>query len=395
MHKQTIRDIDVTGKRVFLRVDYNVQFDGEQILDDMRLRESVPTIRALQERGAKVIACSHRGRPAGKVVEELRNAPVAAYLGQLLGQHVEAVRSCVGPEAEAAVAAMQPGDVVLLENVRFHAEEEANDPEFARQLAQLADVFVCDAFGTAHRAHASVVGVAQYLPAVAGLLMERELDYLGQITAEPKRPFAIILGGAKIADKLGILNHLAQHADLICVGGGIANTFLKAQGIDVGASLVENDRIDDAFEVMRTAALRDDLRLIIPTDVVIADPSGERVSNVSVHRVPPGFRILDIGRQAVEDMREALQPMNTVVWNGPLGFFEREPFDRGTIEVARILAFLPHAVTVVGGGETAAAVQRAEVADRISHVSTGGGASLEMLQGIQLPGVAVLRDRLD
>ena len=391
MHKQTVRDIDVSGKRVFLRVDYNVQFDDGQILDDMRLRESVPTIRELQERGAKIIACSHRGRPGGKVVEELRNAPVAEHLGKLLGQEVKAIRSCVGPEAEAAVAAMQPGDVILLENVRFHAEEEENDPEFARQLASLADIFVCDAFGTAHRAHASVVGIAQHLPAVAGLLMERELDYLEQVIT-PKRPFAIILGGAKIADKLGILNNLARNADLICVGGGIANTFLKAQGIDIGSSLVENDRIDDAFEVMRTAALRDDLRLIIPTDVVIADPGGERVNTVSVNRVPPGFRILDIGRQTVEDMREALQDMNTVVWNGPLGFFEREPFDRGTIEIARSLAFLPHAVTVVGGGETAAAVQRAGVADRISHVSTGGGASLEMLQGITLPGVAVLRD---
>ena len=394
MHKQTIRDIDVSGKRVFLRVDYNVQFDGDQILDDMRLTESLPTIRALQAQGAKIIACSHRGRPAGKVVEELRNAPVAAYLSQLLEQHVEAVQSCVGPEAEAAVAAMHPGDVILLENVRFHPEEEENDPEFARQLASLADLFVCDAFGTAHRAHASVVGVAHHLPAVAGLLMERELDYLERVI-EPKRPFAIILGGAKIADKIGILNNLAHSADLICVGGGIANTFLKAQGIDVGASLVENDRIDDAFEVMRTAAQRDDLRLIIPTDVVIADPSGQRVNNVSVHRVPPGFRILDIGKQTVEDMREALQEMNTVVWNGPVGFFEREPFDRGTIELARTLAFLPHAITVVGGGETAAAVQRAGVADRISHVSTGGGASLEMLQGIQLPGVAVLRDRIE
>ncbi|RLT39036.1 MAG: phosphoglycerate kinase [Chloroflexi bacterium] len=392
MHKQTIRDIDVSGKRVFLRVDYNVQFDDGQILDDMRLRESVPTIRALQECGAKIIACSHRGRPGGKVVEELRNAPVADHLDKLLGQEVKAVRSCVGPEAEAAVAAMQPGDVILLENVRFHAEEEGNDPEFAKQLAALADIFVSDAFGTAHRAHASVVGIAQHLPAVAGLLMERELEYLEQIIT-PKRPFAIILGGAKIADKLGILTNLAKHADLIIVGGGIANTFLKAQGIDVGASLVENDRIDDAFEVMRTAALRDDLRLIIPTDVVIADPGGERVNTVSVNRVPPGFRILDIGRQTIEDTREALQDMNTVVWNGPVGFFEREPFDRGTIEIARILAFLPHAVTVVGGGETAAAVQRAGVADRISHVSTGGGASLEMLQGITLPGVAVLRDK--
>jgi len=391
MNKQTIRDIDVSGKRVFLRVDYNVQFDDGTILDDMRLRESIPTIRALQECGARIIACSHRGRPAGKVVEELRNAPVAEHLGNLLGQPVRTLRSCIGPEVEAAVAEMQPGDVILLENVRFHPEEEANDPEFARTLASCADVFVCDAFGTAHRAHASVVGVARYLPAVAGLLMEREIDYLNRVI-EPQRPFALVLGGAKVSDKIGILENLAPKADLICVGGGMANTFLKAQGIDVAASLVENDRIEDALRVMRHAAQRDDLRLMIPTDVVIADPGGERVNTVSVNRVPPGFRILDIGRQTIEDFRDALQPMNTVVWNGPMGFFEREPFDRGTIELARTLAFLPHAITVVGGGETAAAVQRAGVMDRISHVSTGGGASLEMLQGITLPGVAVLRD---
>ncbi|MSQ31065.1 MAG: phosphoglycerate kinase [Dehalococcoidia bacterium] len=392
MDKRTIRDIDVSGKRVFLRVDYNVQFDDGTILDDMRLRESIPTIRALQECGAKIIACSHRGRPGGKVVEELRNAPVAEHLGRLLGQPVRALRACVGPEVDAAVAEMHSGDVILLENVRFHAEEEDNDPEFARALASCAEVFVCDAFGTAHRAHASVVGVANYLPVVAGLLMEREIDYLERVI-HPVRPFALILGGAKVSDKIGILENLAAKADLICVGGGMANTFLKAQGIDIGASLAENDRIEDALRVMRQAALRDDLRLMIPTDVVIADPGGERANTVSVNRVPPGFRILDIGRQTIEDFRDALQTMNTVVWNGPLGFFEREPFDRGTIEIARALAFLPHAITVVGGGETAAAVQRAGVADRISHVSTGGGASLEMLQGITLPGVAVLLDR--
>ncbi|MEX2445783.1 MAG: phosphoglycerate kinase [Dehalococcoidia bacterium] len=393
MHKQTIRDVDVRGKRVFLRVDYNVQFDDGEMLDDFRLRESIPTIRFLQEQGAKVIACSHRGRPGGKVVDELRNARVAEHLGTLLGEQVLAIPDCIGPDVEAAIEAMQPGQVILLENVRFHAEEEANDDDFASTLAALADVFVCDAFGTAHRAHASVVGVAKHLPAVAGLLMERELEYLERITVEPERPFAIVLGGAKVADKLAILHNLCDRADLICIGGGIANTFLKAQGIDVAASLVEDDRIEDALDVMRIAAQREDLRLLMPTDVVITDPSGERVNTVSVHRVPPGWRILDIGRQTIEDMREALQSMRTVVWNGPMGLFEREPFDRGTVELARILAFLPNAVTVVGGGETAAAVHRAGVADRMSHMSTGGGASLEMMQGVTLPGVAVLRDR--
>ena len=395
MHKQTIRDIDVSGQRVFLRVDYNVQFDGDEILDDYRLQESIPTIRQLQEQGAKVIICSHRGRPAGQVVEELRNEPVARHLSTLLGTTVLAVRDCIGPEPERAVAAMQPGDVILLENVRFYAEEEANDPEFSRKLASLADIFVSDAFGTAHRAHASVVGIAALLPAVAGLLMERELEYLGKVAMNPERPFAIILGGAKVAEKLAILGNLSEQADLICIGGGIANTFLKAQGIDVGASLVEDDRIEDALEVMRMAARRSDLRLLMPTDVVIANAAGERINTVSVNRVPPEWRILDLGRQTIDDMREALSTMKTVVWNGPIGFFERPPFDKGSLDVARILADLVGATTVVGGGETAAAVARAGVSDRISHVSTGGGASLELLEGRVLPGVAVLRDRVE
>jgi phosphoglycerate kinase len=393
--KQTIRDIDVFEKRVFLRVDYNVQFDNGDILDDYRLQESLPTIRLLQEHGARVIVCSHRGRPGGKVVEELRNEPVARHLSALLGTPVASVRDCVGPEVEAAVAEMRAGDVLLLENVRFYAEEEANDPEFSRRLAALADVFVSDAFGTAHRAHASVVGIAHHLPAVAGLLMERELEYLGKVAVNPERPFAIILGGAKVSEKLAILKNLCDQADLICIGGGIANTFLKAQGIDVGASLVEDDRIEDALEVMRMAARRDDLRLLMPTDVVIANAAGERINTVSVNRVPPEWRILDLGRQTLDDMREALSSMKTVVWNGPIGFFERPPFDKGSLDVARILADLVGATTVVGGGETAAAVARAGVSDRISHVSTGGGASLELLEGRVLPGVAVLRDRIE
>lgn len=393
MQKQTIRDIDVSGKRVFLRVDYNVQFDNGTILDDHRLRESLSTIRALQEAGACIVICSHRGRPKGTVVEELRNEPVAQHLSTLLGEPVAYVPDCIGPEARAAAEALQPGEILLLENVRFYPQEEANDPEFARELAALGDIFVCDAFGTAHRAHASVVGVAQYLPAVAGLLMEHELNYLERVTTRPERPFAIILGGAKVTDKLKILEHLCENADLVVIGGGIANTFLKAQGIDVGASLVEDVCIDEAHAIMRLASQRDDLRLLMPTDVVIADPAGENVNTVSVNRVPPGFRILDLGPRTLEDIRHSLTSMKTVVWNGPLGFFEREPFDRGTLEVARILGDLEDAVTVVGGGETAAAVKRAGVQDQVSHVSTGGGASLEMMQGIVLPGVAALLDR--
>jgi phosphoglycerate kinase len=394
LNKKTVRDIDLDGKKVFLRVDFNVQFDDEHhILDDYRLRESLPTLQYLIDHDARVIICAHRGRPGGQVVDELRNAPVAEHLATLIGRPVRSVSDCIGPEVEAAVAEMQAGDLLLLENVRFYPQEEANDPQFAKRLAALADVFVSDAFGTAHRAHASVVGVGYYLPAVAGLLMERELAYIGKIATDGESPMAVILGGSKVADKIGILKNLVDRTSLIVVGGGIANTFLRAQGIDVGASLVEADRIDDALAIMRLCASRDDLRLLMPTDVVVSDASGTRVNTVSVNRIPPGFRILDLGRQTLEDIREALSPMKTVIWNGPVGFFEREPFDRGSIEIARILADLVGTTTVVGGGETAAAVAKAGVADRLSHVSTGGGASLEMLQGAALPGVEILRDR--
>jgi phosphoglycerate kinase len=392
MKKQTIRNADLQDKRVFLRVDYNVQFIDGRILDDHRLRESIPTIWALQGAGARIIICSHRGRPGGEVVEELRNRPVAEHLSTLLEQEVKYVPVCVGPEAKAAADALEPGQILVLENVRFHAEEEENDPEFAKQLADLADVYVCDAFGTAHRAHASVVGVPSLIPGYAGLLMEREVDYLSRVTDNPKRPFGLVLGGAKVADKLAILDYLCEQADVICVGGGIANTFLMAQGIDVGASLAEPERIDDAFSVMRKAAQNPKLKLVLPRDVVISDAAGQTVDAVSVNLVPPDYRILDIGPRTIEDFRAALAPMQTVAWNGPMGFFEREPFDHGSIEIARALADLDDAVTVVGGGETAAAVARAGVMDRISHVSTGGGASLRLLEGRSLPGLDALLD---
>jgi len=394
MQKQTIADVNLVDKRVLLRVDYNVQFDDSgAILDDHRLKESIPTIRALKEQGARIVICSHRGRPNGVVVEELRNAPVASHLSALLGEEVLSLDDAIGPPVSAVVDSMKQGDIVLLENVRFYPGEETNDPGFARALSELADVFVSDAFGTAHRAHASVVGVGFYLPAVSGLLMQKELDYLNQVTESIERPFGIILGGGKVSEKLRILGHLADKADVICVGGGIANTFLQGQGIDVGDSLVEESRIDDALSLMRIASGRKDLKLVLPTDVVISDSSGGVVSTVSVNRIPPGFRILDLGRQTLEDIREALRPMRTIVWNGPVGLFERSPFDTGSIELAKILADSVAATTVVGGGETAAAVAKAGVADRLSHVSTGGGASLKMLEGTLLPGVEVLLDK--
>ncbi len=390
MKKQTIRDVDVRGKRVLVRVDYNVQFLDGELLDDHRLKESVPTIETLCSAGAKVILCSHRGRPGGERVAELSNEPVAQHLSMLAGRPVAFVSECIGPKAEAAVAEMADGDVLLLENLRFHQEEEANDDGFAQQLAKLADIYVDDAFGTAHRAHASIVGVPKHIPGVAGLLLEREVDYLSEKTQHPERPFALVLGGAKVADKIGILQHLSKNADVVLIGGGVANTFLKAQGIDVAASLVENDRIDTAIEVMRNAA-KNGMRLVLPRDVVIADAQGDNVRTVSVNRVPPGFRILDVGENTLDDFRAVLQEARTVVWNGPLGFFEREPFDHGSLELAHMLGAIK-ATTIVGGGETAAAVARAGMSGEVSHVSTGGGASLAMLQGETLPGVAILMD---
>ncbi len=394
MKKKTIRDVDLKNQRVLLRVDYNVQVEDGQVVDDMRLRESLPTIHELRKAGACIVICSHRGRPRGGVDESLRNAAVAAHLTELLGIPVRTAHDCVGPEVEAQAAALRPGDVLLLENVRFHPEEEANNDEFARQLARLGDVFVNDAFGTAHRAHASTVGVTRYLPSVAGLLLEREVDYLAKVTDDPERPFGIVLGGSKVSDKIAILENLTKSADVICIGGAIANTFLKARGIEVADSLVENDGLPGARYIMALAEHRGGLDIVLPSDVVVAFGGAEagHVRTVSVAQVPVNWRILDIGPGTVQSFAAALQKTKTVVWNGPMGMFEREPFDRGSLAVARILGELRSATTVVGGGETVAALRRANVADRISHISTGGGASLAMLQGKPLPAVEALLD---
>ena len=394
MNKKTIRDIDVRGKRVLLRVDYNVQVEDGQVVDDMRLTESLPTIRELRSAGARIVICSHRGRPRGGVDESLRNAPVAAHLTELLGVPVKTTEAVIGPEAEAAAEALKPGDILLLENVRFHAEEEENDPEFARALARLGDVFVNDAFGTAHRAHASTAGVTKFLPAVAGLLMEREVTYLERVSTNPDRPFGVVLGGAKVADKIAILEHVAECADVICVGGGVANTFLRARGIDVADSLVDDEGINAARYIMARAEHQGGLHVVLPSDVVVAFGSADaaHIRTRSVAQIPTNWRILDIGPGTLQAFAAELQPTKTVVWNGPMGLFEREPFDRGSLGVARILSEL-NATTVVGGGETAAAVRRAGVADRVSHVSTGGGASLSMLQGKPLPAVQALLDK--
>ncbi len=396
MTKKTVHDIEVAGKRVLVRVDFNVPLDKAtgQVADDTRIRAALPTIQYLRERGAKVILCSHLGRPDGKVVDRLRLRPVAEHLSALLNAPVTMAPDCVGPAVEALVARMQPGDVLLLENVRFHAEEEANDAAFARQLASIADVFVNDAFGTAHRAHASTEGVAHYLPAVAGLLMEKKLKFLGGALTNPERPFAALIGGAKVSDKIGVLRHLLEKVDLLLIGGGMANTFLLAQGKQIGDSLAEPDHVDAAREVLeRTREGRP--RLELPCDAVIADrfaaDAATRTIDLEREPVPPGWRIMDIGPATVRRFVDALSPCRTVVWNGPMGVFELAPFAAGTLALARALADLP-ATTIVGGGETAQAVEEAGVADRISHVSTGGGAALEFLEGKTLPGVAALLD---
>jgi phosphoglycerate kinase len=391
MNKRTINDIDLAGRRVLVRVDFNVPLDPTgQITDDTRIRAALPTIDYLRQKGARVILCSHLGRPKGKPADELRLTPVAKRLSQLLSVNVTKTDDCVGSQVESVVASMKPGDVVLLENLRFHDEETANDPDFARQLADLADIYVNDAFGTAHRAHASTAGVAQFLPAVAGFLMERELTFLGKALAEPMRPFVAVLGGAKVSDKIAVIENLLPKVDKLIVGGGMANTFLKAQGHDVAASLVEDDKVELAKGLLEGAGGK----LLLPTDVVIADAfaADAHQQTVSVASVPAGWRILDIGPASVQAFKEVLGTAKTVVWNGPMGVFEFPPFAKGTASIAQVLAEID-ATTIIGGGDSVAAVQQAGLTEAMTHISTGGGASLEFLEGKVLPGVEALQDK--
>ena len=400
MAKKTVRDVDVRGKRVLVRVDFNVPLENGRVADDTRIRAALPTIRYLIEQQARVILMSHLGRPKGQVRDDLRMDPVAEVLAKRLGRPVRKLDETVGPEVERAVSEMQPGDVILLENTRFHPGETKNDPEFARQLAALADLFVNDAFGTAHRAHASTVGVARYLPTVAGFLMERELRMLGQILERPREPFAAVLGGAKISDKIGVLKALMKKAEYVLIGGGMANTFLKAQGIDVQESLVEDEALDEARAILAREAERRKKReekepqLFLPVDVVVADqfaPDAER-RVVPVDQVPEGWRIMDIGPETCQLFRTPLARARTIFWNGPMGVFEFDRFATGTREIAEIIAGV-EAISVVGGGDSAAAVAEMGLTDRITHVSTGGGASLEFVEGKELPGVAVIEDK--
>ena len=380
---------------MLVRVDFNVPLDEETgaITDDSRIRATLPTIRYLTSRGARVILCSHLDRPKGRVVEKLRLAPVAQRLSQLLGQKVGVATDSISSEVEKAVAKLKPGDVFLLENLRFHPEEEENDASFAQALARLADVYVNDAFGASHRAHASIVGVANYLPAVAGLLVEKEIKVLEGILAHPAHPFAELAGGAKVSDKISVLENTLNKVDCLLIGGGMAATFLKAKGYEVGLSLMEDDRQDFAFKLMDDATQRG-VRLILPVDVVIADKlSAEaRVKAVSVKNIEPDWRIVDIGPQTISNFSEELRRCQTIFWNGPMGMYEIPQFAQGTQAMARLLASLK-ATTIVGGGSTAEVVTAMKLADKMTFVSTGGGASLRFLGGEKLPGVEVLLNR--
>jgi phosphoglycerate kinase len=389
-NKKTIRDIDARGKRVLVRVDFNVPIENGVVQDDTRIRAPLPTIQHLLDAGAAVILCSHLGRPKGKPEPKYSLKPVADYLGTLVKAPVKFSEECVGPKAEAAAKELKPGEILLLENTRFYPGETKNDPEMSRALAGLADLYVNDAFGSAHRAHASTEGVAKHLPAVAGFLMEKEIKYLGQALADPKRPFVAILGGAKVSDKIEVIRNLLTKADTVLIGGGMANTFFKAKGIEMADSLVEAEALDTAKSLLSEGKGK----LHLPSDFVIADAFTAEAKHkiMPVGDVPAGWRVMDIGPETVTTFSAMVAIAGTVVWNGPMGVFEMEPFAKGTFALAKAVAE-SSADSIVGGGDSVSALQQSGLADKITHISTGGGASLEMLEGKLLPGLAALQDK--
>ncbi len=395
MDKLTIKDVEVTDKRVLVRVDFNVPLDEKTgaITDDSRIRATLPTIKYLLDQGARVILCSHLGRPDGKVVDQLRLTVVAQRLSQILGKQVGVTKNCIGAETEKSVENLKSGDVLLLENLRFHSAEEMGSAVFARALARLADIYVNDAFGTSHRSHSSIVKVAEYLPSVAGLLLEKELNTLGGILENPAHPFAALLGGAKVSDKVGMVENIMGKVDYLLIGGGMAATFLKARSCEVGLSLVEEDRLDTAAQLMQKAA-ENGVRLELPIDVVVTEEINEesKGTTVSVDNIPANQRIVDIGAQTIKNFYEELRRCRTIFWNGPMGVYEIPQFAEGTRSMAKLLASL-QAATILGGGSTAEVVTNMGLADQMSFVSTGGGASLSFLGGEVLPGIEALLDK--
>lgn len=394
MNKKTLKDIDVKGKRVFCRVDFNVPMQDGKITDETRIRAALPTIQYLMDQGAKVILASHFGRPKGKVVEEMRLTPVGVRLAELLGKDVKKVDEAYGDSVKAVISTMSEGDVLLLENVRFYPGEEKNDPELAKAFAELADVYVNDAFGAAHRAHASTEGIAHNLPAVSGFLMEKELEVLGKALSNPERPFTAIIGGAKVKDKIGVIENLLELVDNLIIGGGLAYTFVKAQGHEVGKSLLEADKIDLANSFIEKAKAKG-VNFYMPVDVIVADDFSADANSkvVAIEEIPADWEALDIGPKTAEIYRDVIQKSKLVIWNGPMGVFEIDKFAGGTKAVAEALAEAEGTYSVIGGGDSAAAVEKFGLAEKMSHISTGGGASLEFMEGKALPGVVALNDK--
>lgn len=391
MNKKTVRDIDVKGKKVLVRCDFNVPYDENRVItDNRRIVAALPTIKYLIENNAKVILCSHLGRPKGEFKEKYSLKPIAEELSKLLGKEVKLAKDVIGEDAHNLANNLKDGDVMLLENVRFHKEEEANDPEFAKKLADMAEIYVNDAFGTAHRAHASTAGVASYLPAVSGFLIKKELDFMGSALENPERPFVAILGGAKVSDKIGVIENLMEKVDTLIIGGAMAYTFLKATGKNIGNSLCEDEKLELAKNILEKAKQKN-VKLMLPVDNIEAKSTDDEVTKI-VEEIEDGYAGFDIGPKTIEMYEKELENAKTVVWNGPLGMFELEKFANGTMSIARKLAELD-AITIIGGGDSASAIEKAGLSDKMSHISTGGGASLEFLEGKKLPGIEVLENK--